>query len=208
MENYHLIAEQLLGRKLNSADGYTFEEIQQAENLLGLTIPEPLKRFYSLVGKVDTLTSSFQRFLPLDELQAEGDKIIFLAENQEVCLWSTTSVGDTVWVRYNENDAWMAEPTGLSEFIKLIMYYNCAQGGYEFGGMAYKENYATILAYVQKSWEKVVRYNGLIIYAYQDNLIWYFYKDTDMPTDDGIYLSCRTEEGFEELLDRFEFVEL
>lgn len=155
MENIIQTAEQLLNRNLTANDGYTSEEIKQAENMLGLTMPESLKLFYSLVGKVDVLTSSFQRFLPLDELQSDGDKIIFLAENQEVCLWATA-----------------------------------------------------ILEYVQKEWNKVVQYNALIIFAYQDNLIWYFYKDDNTPTYDGIFLSCRTEEKFDKFSNLFDFAEL
>ena len=62
------------------------------------------------------------------------------------------------------------------DFILLTMYYNCAQGGFEFGGIAENEEaYPAILVYVQKEWNKVVQYNALIIYAYQDYLIWYFY---------------------------------
>lgn len=208
MKNFIQTIEQLLGRKLNPADGYTSEEIQQAEKTLGLTIPEALKLFYSLVGKVDMLTSSFERFLPLDELQSEGDKIIFLVENQEVCLWSTDSLDNTVRVKYNNDDGWKTESIGLWEFIELIMYYNCAQGGFEFDGITDKENYPSVLEYIQKTWDKVVQYNGLIIYAYKDNLIWYFYGDDYMPTDDGIYLSCRTEEMLDEFFNRFDFVEL
>ena len=83
MKNIIQTAKQLLGRKLTANDGYTSDEIKQAENMLGLTMPESLKLFYSLVGKVDVLTSSFQRFLPLDELQSDGDKIIFLADKMK-----------------------------------------------------------------------------------------------------------------------------
>lgn len=62
MKNIIQTAEQLLGRKLTANDGYTSDEIKQAENMLGLTMPESLTFFYSLVGKLDVLTSSFQRF--------------------------------------------------------------------------------------------------------------------------------------------------
>ena len=55
MENIIQTAEQLLNRKLTANDGYTSEEIKQAENILGLTMPESLKLFYSLVGKVGGL---------------------------------------------------------------------------------------------------------------------------------------------------------
>lgn len=209
MKNFLHTAEQLLGRKLNAKDGYTWNEIKQAENRLGLAMPEVLRLFYSLVGKVDILASSFQQFLPLNELQTDGNKIIFLIENQEVCQWATTTNGDKIWVQYNNDEGWMAEPIDLLEFIELIMYYNCAQGGFEFGGIIqYKKAFPAILEYVQKKWDKVVQYNGLTIYAYQDNLIWHFYTGDKAPTDDGIFLSCRTEEQFDELSERFDFVEL
>lgn len=96
MKNFLHTAEQLLGRKLNAKDGYTWNEIKQAENRLGLAMPEVLRLFYSLVGRVDILASSFQQFLPLNELQTDGNKIIFLIENQEVCQWATTTNGDKI----------------------------------------------------------------------------------------------------------------
>ena len=40
MKNIIQTAEQLLGRKLTANDGYTTDEIKQAENMLGLTMPE------------------------------------------------------------------------------------------------------------------------------------------------------------------------
>ena len=48
MKNIIQTAEQLLGRKLTANDGYTTDEIKQAENMLGLTMPEALKHFYLL----------------------------------------------------------------------------------------------------------------------------------------------------------------
>lgn len=209
MKNIIQTAEQLLGRKLTANDGYTTDEIKQAENMLGLTMPEALRHFYLSVGKVEVLASSFQRFLPLDELQSDGEKIIFLAENQEVCLWATTIHDTTIWVKYSDDEGWITEPIGLMDLILLTMYYNCAQGGFEFGGIAEnEETYPAILEYVQKEWNKVVQYNALIIYAYQDNLIWYFYKADNTPTDDGIFLSCRTEEKFDKFFNLFDFSEL
>ena len=209
MENFIQIVEQLLGRKLNTDDGYTSDEIKQAENMLGLTMPKALRLFYSSVGKVEMLTSSFQSFLPLNELQSDGDKIIFLAENQEVCLWATTIHDNTIWVKYCDEEGWITEPIELLEFIKLTIYYNCAQGGFEFIGVTEHEKaYPTILEYVQKKWDKVVCYNALIIYSYQDNLIWHFYNDNNTPTDKEIFLSCRTEEKFNEFSNLFGFFEL
>ena len=43
MKNIIQTAEQLLGRKLTANDGYTTDEIKQAENMLGLTMPEALR---------------------------------------------------------------------------------------------------------------------------------------------------------------------
>lgn len=188
-------AELLLGRELHPSDGYTLEEIQQVEDILGLKLPNALKDFYHCIGKIDMLTSSFERFLPLNELQKDDEKIIFLEENQNVCLWSTNTLGDMVWIMADED--WAIESMNLADFIQMLIFYNCAQGGFEFGGIADDSNFAAILKSIEISWNKVVHYNGLIIYSYQDNLIWYFYKeDNYTPTSDGIFLSCRTCENF------------
>lgn len=195
MNNLILTAELLLGRKLEPTDGYALEEIQQAEESLGLKLPDALKDFYHYIGKTVMLTSSFERFLPLNELQKDTDKIIFLEENQAVCWWSTDTLNNEIWVMCDEN--WEKESINLTDFIQMLMFYNCAQGGFEFGGIVDKSNYETILKAIETTWNKVVQYNGLIIYAYQDNLIWFFYEgDNYTPTTDGVFLSCRTHEGF------------
>lgn len=206
MSNLIETAELLLGRELHPADGYTMEEIQQAEGILGLKLPNALKDFYHYIGKIDMLTSSFERFLPLNELQKDDDKIIFLEENQCVCLWSTNILGDMVWIMCDED--WARESMKLADFIQMLMFYNCAQGGFEFGGIADVSNFGAILKFVEISWNKVVQYNGLIIYSYQDNLIWYFYKeDNYTPTSDGIFLSCRTYENFSAINSNLKFRE-
>ena len=52
MKNIIQTAEQLLGRKINlQNDGYTTDEIKQAENMLGLTMPEALRHFIYLLEK-------------------------------------------------------------------------------------------------------------------------------------------------------------
>lgn len=196
MNNLIKTAELLLGRKLQFSDGYTLAEIQQAEDSLGLKLPEVLKEFYYHIGKIDVLTSSFERFLPLNGLRKDKDKIIFLEENQDVCLWSTDTRGDRVWVMCNQD--WTQESMALADFIQMLIFYNCAQGGFEFGGIADKPDYDIILKSIETSWNKVVEYKGLIIYACQDNLIWYFYEgDNSIPTGNGIFLSCRTRENFD-----------
>ena len=86
------------------------------------------------------------------------------------------------WAKYSDDEGWITEPIGLMDFILLTMYYNCAQGGFEFGGIA--ENEVASSCYIEnvpKEWNKAVQYNALIVYAYQDNLTWYFYKADNTP---------------------------
>ena len=54
--------------------------------------------------------------------------MVFLEENQEVCIWGINIYEEDPIVYQNANDEWYSEEVKLSEFLYIIMYYQCAQG--------------------------------------------------------------------------------
>ncbi|MDR2039541.1 MAG: SMI1/KNR4 family protein [Bacteroidales bacterium] len=210
------IAQSLIGRNLSKEDGIDNYLVEKAENRLGIKFPAALKNFYTSVGNMEIFTSSFECFVHPDELEMSGDKLIFLEENQGVCFWAI-SAGNNDEMVYMCTDIEEDEPewypeVSMEEFLKVVMYLQCAQGGFEYGSAVYESNFADRKEYEQyleettQDWDKVVEHNGFVAFQKDDKLIWYFY-DKDGKIDDILYASTRTEERQKEL-DEYGFQEL
>ena len=205
------VAESLIGRTLGVNDGIDKVQIEQAEIRLGLKLPEVLREFYALVGNLDIFTSSFESFAPLEEMECENDMLIFLYENQGGCCWGLNLhevTHSTVYMCTDteaEKPEWYPEEITLDKFLKIIMYLQCAEGGYEYGCAVYehdfegRKEYEEFLSGITVGWEKVVDYNGFVSYQKDTKLIWYF-SDNEGKMEDILYASAYTEDNMEELL--------
>lgn len=177
--------------------GVKQSELDMAELKMGHSLPEVLKELYLLAGKNYMLMESFHRFALPSQLECIDNKIIFLEENQEVCYWRF-AVGEenpSVYQLTENNDDYK-EKLKLNDFIKLILYYQCAQKGYEFCGTAEITN-EDLEIFIHTEWEEVIHYNGLQIYWKTDCLLWYFYEE-EYVVSDYIYFSARTQEAYEQ----------
>lgn len=206
------IIERLLGRKLQPEDGVSAAELNEATQRLGIELPPVLQTFYRLAGKEETVMDIFQHFAPVEELFVEDDKLVFLEENQGVCVWGiaqneTDSDQAVVYQCPYPDDKWYAEDDTLTTFLEGVLYYQFAQGGYECVGALYTGMDDAKIALVLKDaqhWEQVVGQSGLIIYWHQDTLIWYF-PDKEGGVSESLFASSRTEEAYEEMEDRYGF---
>ena len=201
------IAENLLGRHLTEKDGMSISEIETVENSLGMKLPTVLRDFYLLVGNLDMFTSSFEQFV---EPYIKDEMLVFLEENQGVCYWGI-NIRDTeneivfqcTDIEIN-NPEWYLEEVTLTDFLITLMYYQCAQGGYECGSAVYesnfdsRENYMQFLTNITVDYKKVVEHNGLVIYQNGGKLIWHF-TDEKGNLADTIFVSTRTEKDMKEL---------
>ncbi|WP_264206297.1 hypothetical protein [Flavobacterium shii] len=212
------IAEKLLGHSLASNDGYDVAIIENVETKLGQAIPAILKEFYLTIGKTDLFMSSFQRFLKPEDLFYEDGKLVFLEENQNVCYWgvNTENKEDNplVYQAQNMDSAnWYSEEILLSDFLQMMMYGQCAEGGYEFSGAIYDMDQDELPEFIEEittnNWQKVVDHNNWIIYENDRKLIWYFTDDNgDLSEDYPVFASTETKEGFLEMEENFGFLDL
>ncbi len=210
------VAEKLLGRSLTNEDGFDISDIKNAEDKLGKNLPKILKDFYMTVGKLDVFMSSFQQFLNPQDLSIEDEKLVFLEENQVVCFWGIDLEQDDPFVfqmQNMDNAVWYSEEVSLSNFLEMIMYGQCAEGGYEFCGAIYDMDKNELIEFTNeisaKNWVKVVDHNNWIIYENERKLIW-FYTDDDGNLAAGypLFASTQTEEDFHKMEDEFYFVDL
>ncbi|QJB31333.1 hypothetical protein HF324_08120 [Chitinophaga oryzae] len=217
MENkIRFIIERLLGRNLQPEDGLSAAEVTAAEERLGIRLAPVLKSLYQCAGKEETVMDVFQHFTPVEDLSVEHDKLVFLEENQGACVWGlalneTDNDRAAVYQCPYPDDQWYAEDYPLADFLEMALYYQFAQGGYEWLGALYPgmddEDIAAVLKDAEQ-WEKVVDQPGnLIIYWHQDTLIWYF-PDKDGGVSETLFASSRTEEAFADMEDRYLFKEL
>lgn len=197
------VAVQLSGGALKPSDGINFERILLAERRLKMKLPEPLKKFYSLVGGREMFMNSYEQILPPEKIEVRNEKLYFAEENQGVCTWAV-NVSDML-VYQDMEDVLYSEKVHLESFLALLMYYNCAQGGFEYCAMTTSTHVKDDIPFkLPGGWHKVVDHSGLIIYAEKDNLLWWFSNAAGQPVDNGIYLSSRTKSGFEKYAEKFE----
>jgi hypothetical protein len=212
------IAEKLLGRSLTNNDGFDVRIIENAETRLGQEIPKLLKEFYITVGKLDIFMSSFQRFIKPEDLFYEDGKLVFLEENQKVCFWGVDKENKednplVYQVQNIDNAVWYSEEILLSDFLQMIMYGQCAEGGYQFSGAIYDMDQAELSEFIEeittKNWQKVVDHNNWIIYENDRKLIWYFTdEDGNLSEDYPLFVSTQTKEDFLETEEEFGFSDL
>jgi hypothetical protein len=91
------------------------------EELRGKPVPFPLRWWYQLAGRHESIISGQNMLLEPAELKLDQEgRLLFYVECQGVYLWSATMDGDDppVWGRFNEpHIPWTEEGMTLSEFL-------------------------------------------------------------------------------------------
>ena len=191
------IAEKLLGRSLDSNDGINIKNIEEVEYIIETNLPKYLREFYLKVGNIKLFTQSFEQFIDVDKLYFKNNKLVFLEENQNVCIWginTNTNENDPI-VYQNANDEWYSKDIKLSEFIKIIMYYQCATG-YENANNLILDKIE--LDKIITGMEKVVDNDHLIIFWGNNILLWYYTDEDNKIINNSIIISGLTDENINE----------
>jgi hypothetical protein len=214
MENsFKQIAEKLLERTLKAEDGIESKEIETVEKILNIKLPNQLRDLYLNVGNLPCFMNSFEIFAKPDELYFEKEKLIFLEENQSVCYWGIDATAENpevfmfVPVEGETETAIYSENINLSEFLRILMYYQFAQGGCEYcSSIDEMQKINNLLEKNISNWEKVVDHNGLIIFWQNGMLLWYF-TDRDGEIQAPLYLSSNSKSKINEM-EKYGFNEL
>ena len=186
-------AEKLLGRSLEKNDGISIEIIEETELILDIKLQKYLKDFYSKIGNIQLFTESFNKIIDTDRLYFKDDKLVFLEENQEVCIWGINIYEEDPIVYQNSNDEWYSEEVKLSEFLYIIMYYQCAQGYKNVENIDTK-NIKEKINKILNEMQKVVDHDHLIIYWKNNVLLWYYTDEENEMQNDSVIILGLTEE--------------
>ena len=198
-----------MDRPLRATDQTAADRINEAENRLGTPAPLALKALYGTAGEITMLMQSFQRFLPPEHWRLEAGKLVFLEENQGVCEWACDGNG-AVWqgIDNGEGIDWYAESLTLQDFLKVVLPYQLAQGGWPYTGMTSTpaDQYAqTLLIQASKlTWPQITQHNGLTIYGNGTNMLWGLQPAATQKTG-PIFVSCLHEPEFKKLLKLLKF---
>ncbi len=210
-ESFASIAAWLLGRPLTPEDAVPEADLAAAEQRLGCALPAALREFHRAVGRQPAITRSFERFAGPHEWTVSGDKIVFLEENQGVCYWAADAQSRVYQTTDLDAPEWHEEVEGLREFLRVLLYYQMAQGGYPSCGMIPADEFsspAAVLDFIgETGGRQVVDSDGLRIFIAGDQvLVWYLHED-GVP-DPGLFLSTLSEETFQRLCEEWEFDDL
>lgn len=118
---YHEISEKFAKGKLSADDGFSEADIALAEKKLGFRLPESLRLYYSLAGKL-TINTVYNRLLSPGEIKIEDGYLLFMEENQEVVTWGIPltmreNLDPVVWQRDNTSMEWHTESLPFSLFM-------------------------------------------------------------------------------------------
>lgn len=198
---YESIATRLLQNSLEAEDGYTDETITTAVQTTGVEIPQALREYYTVLG-AHSLNQIHNRLRPPNGLKLDDEEeyVIFMRENQDVCVWGykvsqQKEVNPVAFQGIPDDEHWVSEQVSLCEFLVINFYINC-MSGLAFSGTNMNPN--EVLEKIENDWPKVVDHNGMIIWEKDAMLI----QNMGFPWVVG---AANTQESYDVLISDFGF---
>ena len=129
------------GFPLEPNHGIGAADLDATEKVNGIALPRALREYYEVAGREEHFNSAHNRIHAPCDWRVDGDRLVFMEENQGVVLWSASlnSADDpTVWQAFNDDKLeWFEECERTSVFLAVMLHYQAVQGGMSFVGMSY-----------------------------------------------------------------------
>lgn len=223
------VAENILGRKLKIQEGIDHLQVQQVKAKLGEKLPKVLEEFYSYVGNISLFMEGNHRFFNVEELFIKDEKLVFLAENQQVLYWAVDlanqkTVYQTTSDIESEHFVWHKEEFELEQFLEMMLFVQCVCADEEYhrileGGYTYfaylevknaKEHTLTwLLDRLKEQWQNVVQGNDVAVFLYPKSMLIYFIDSAGNPDKTSMIWMCTKDQRlFDEWIDVYGFMEL
>ena len=128
--------ESLLNRKLGRRDGI-------AETKRWAAMPERLREYYQIAGRIDALNRCHNRLYRPDKMDDEAGYRIFMEENQNVVVWAfrtedcgreNPAIYQAVCLENGELGKWHPQQLPCAEWLVAMVYWQVVNGGFRFGG--------------------------------------------------------------------------
>jgi hypothetical protein len=132
---FRSIVEPLFGRPFTAEDGYSGEELDNAQSRAGYDLPKALRDFYAVLGRFDPVMEAHNRIYSPGNLSRKDGKLVFCEENQVVVYWGFNQ--DEGWCAdpsvyqgvNNDEIEWHEESSRISEFLVGMIYWQALWGG-------------------------------------------------------------------------------
>jgi hypothetical protein len=160
-----------LGCKLKPEHGIPVATLENF-TVDGFSLPPALRDYYRVAGLEQTLNTSFNRLLPLENVFTDDGRIVFMEENQGVVYWGVQNplgVDPPVQQGVNTNASleWHDEAPSCADFLETMLYWQASFGeGLEHLGTA--DVPADFEARLEEHWRFVGSIGELRAYGQQD----------------------------------------
>jgi hypothetical protein len=134
-EHFRKLARGYLGGPLRAEESMSEEKVHEAERRLGLTLPNALRAYYLVAGNCKTLNLRHDRLYAPENLEVDGDYLMFMDENQSVVSWGLRlsdldEPDPIVWQRNNvEPPEFSSEKKSFTLFMKSLFAFYRGPGG-------------------------------------------------------------------------------
>lgn len=114
-----------LGEPLTESDGLGDDAVAAMLAERGAVIPAALAEYYAVAGR-HWINRQHNRLYPIGELEWQGDRLVFMEENQCVAFWAIARADagapdPVVWQAANaEPINWFAEDHRVSQFLMAM----------------------------------------------------------------------------------------
>ena len=171
-------------------------DIEAWEARHGVQLPGPLRAYLAEVGNM-AFNRAHNRLYTLDELVIEGDKLIFMEENQNVVQWAVDmrDLSEEALVfqraRGEADDMWYPEELECAAFLELMIYWQTVNGGFEC--FALGDASEPVIRKLAKEWPRKAAGSGVVCSARKGVVLCIIEGDADY----NVMLAGQTEAQLE-----------
>jgi hypothetical protein len=154
--------------------------IEQAEARLGVRAPASLRSYYLVAGRERRFNLGQERLLPPSEWTVEGKKLVFMVENQGVCVWGVSvrapdaedppvSEGQPD----DESTAWYGVlKRKCSDFLAAMLHHQAVSGGLAHHALgAFTKTPISAGRLAQQGWKSYGEMKGETCYSRPNQVI-------------------------------------
>lgn len=126
------------GYPLTKNTAVPLKAIKDAEQRLGIKVPQALRDYYLVAGREKRFNKSCNRLLAPRDWSVDKQRLLFMEENQSVLWWGVSIRNpDTQDPRISQgqNDdpiTWYPEHPQCSVFLAVMLHYQAVNNGYRF----------------------------------------------------------------------------
>lgn len=134
-EAYYREVHATFGYRLGEGSALAAETLNATEGRLGVRVPEALRDYYLVAGREQRFAACLHRLLPPDRWSVDQKRLIFMEENQGVCVWGVSvrnpdSADPPVSQGVeDERMIWQPEHRKCSTFLAVMLHLQAVSGG-------------------------------------------------------------------------------